>query len=111
VLITGLVSAFTNNVEQNPAISDEVSQEVGIRVEGQVSFVSADQVQASATDAGLDDESVQAVVDSYSDAQLRALKTALLCAGFIVIAAFAGTRNLPSRPLDASPARPEAALA
>jgi EmrB/QacA subfamily drug resistance transporter len=111
VLITGLVSAFTKNVEDNPAISDEVSQEVGIRVEGQVSFVSADQVQASATDAGLDDESVQAVVDSYSDAQLRALKTALLCAGFIVIAAFAGTRNLPSRPLDASPARPEAALA
>jgi MFS family permease len=110
VLITGLVGAFTKNVSDNPGISDEVSQEVGIRVEGQVSFVSADQVQTAAMDAGLDDPTVEALVDSYSDAQLRALKTALLFAGFIVIASFAGTRNLPSRRLDASTARPQATL-
>ena len=96
VLITGLIGAFTKNVADNPAIPDSVSQEVGIRVEGQVSFVSADQVQAAATDAGLDDPTTEALVAEYSDAQLRALKTALLFAGFIVIASFAGTRNLPT---------------
>jgi EmrB/QacA subfamily drug resistance transporter len=96
VLITGLVGAFTANVADNPAIPAAVSEEVGIRVEGQVSFVSADQIETVATDAGLDQPTTEALVADYSNAQLRALKTALLFAGFIVLAAFAGTRNLPS---------------
>ena len=52
-----------------------------------MSFVSADQVETAATDFGLDDETTQALVAEYSDAQLQALKTALLFAGFIVVAA------------------------
>ena len=99
VLITGLIGAFTKNVADNPDLPDSVSQEVGIRVEGQVSFVSADQVETAATDFGLDDETTQALVAEYSDAQLQALKTALLFAGFIVVAAFAGTRQLPTERL------------
>ena len=99
VLITGLIGAFTKNVADNPDIPDSVSQEVGIRVEGQVSFVSADQVETAATDFGLDDETTQGLVAEYSDAQLQALKTALLFAGFIVVAAFAGTRQLPTERL------------
>ena len=82
VLITGLIGAFTDNVADNPELSAEVSQEVGIRLEGQVSFVSADQVEAAAVEAGLEDSEVEALVDDYSEAQLRALKTALLFAGF-----------------------------
>jgi hypothetical protein len=39
-------------------------------------------------------------VASYSDAQLGALKTALLAAGFIVLAAFFATGSLPSRPAE-----------
>jgi hypothetical protein len=100
VLITGLVGAFTQNVADNPAISAEASEEVGIRVQGQVSFVSADQVETTAADAGLDDAEVDEVVSGYEDAQLNALKTALLFAGFIVVASLAGTRNLPARRLD-----------
>jgi Na+/melibiose symporter-like transporter len=98
VLITGLINAFSTNVADDPAISDEVSQEVGIRLQGSVSFVSADDVRAAATEEGLHDATIQAVVSSYEDAQLRALKTALLVAGFIVLGAFAGTRHLPTKP-------------
>ena len=75
-----------------------MSQEVGVRLEGQVSFVSADEVEAAAVEEGLDDSEVEAVVDDYSEAQLRALKTALLFAGFITLGSFAGTRNLPREP-------------
>ena len=95
VLITGLINAFGDNVATNPEVSAEVSQEVGVRLEGQVSFVSADEVEAAAVEEGLDDSEVEAVVDDYSEAQLRALKTALLFAGFITLGSFAGTRNLP----------------
>jgi EmrB/QacA subfamily drug resistance transporter len=99
VLITGLIGAFTANVEDHPEISAEVREEVGVRVQGRVSFVSADQVRTAAGEAGLDQPTTDAVVASYEDAQLRALKTALLFAGFIVLAAFAGTRRLPTEPL------------
>jgi EmrB/QacA subfamily drug resistance transporter len=100
VLITGLIGAFTSNVTDNPAIAAETKQEVGIRVEGDVSFVDSDQVAAAASEAGLDEAEAEAVVTSYEDAQLNALKLALLFVGLIVIASFAGTRNLPTRRFD-----------
>jgi EmrB/QacA subfamily drug resistance transporter len=108
VLISGLITAFTGNVADNPAISDEVKQEVGIRVQGNVSFVESDQVRAAATEEGLDEPTVDALVEDYEDAQLQALKTGLLIAGLIVVASFAGTRRLPTsrfeeQPIEASP--------
>ena len=108
IVITGLLTAFTGNVADNPAISDEVAQEVGIRVEGDVSFVESDQVRGAATEEGLDEPTVDALVEDYEDAQLQALKTGLLIAGLIVVASFAGTRRLPTsrfgeQPIEASP--------
>jgi EmrB/QacA subfamily drug resistance transporter len=99
VLITGLIGAFTKNVADSPEVSDTASAEIGIRVAGQVSFVSADQVEAAGTEFGLEGAELEALVADYSQAQLQALKTALLVAGLIVVASFAGTRNLPSERL------------
>ena len=90
VLITGLIGAFTKDIADNPEIPPEVTEEVGIRVAGQVSFVSAEQVQDAAIEFGVDDAATEALVDSYEEAQLRALKTALLFAGLIVVALTGG---------------------
>jgi EmrB/QacA subfamily drug resistance transporter len=95
VLITGLIGAFNSNVAESPELSTAVREEVGVRLQGGVSFVAAEQIETAAGEAGLDDASADAVVDDYEDAQLQALKTALLAAGFIVLASFGGTRNLP----------------
>jgi hypothetical protein len=97
VVITGLIAAFSANVADDPRVSDAAQQQVEIAVGGDVSFVAADQVRASATAAGVDSETVDAIVESYEDAQLNALKTALLFAGFIVLASFWATRRLPAR--------------
>ena len=102
VLITGLISAFSNNVESHPSISADVRQQVSVRLQSQVSFVASDQVRAAATEAGLNATTTDALVESYSNAQLRALKTALLTAGFIVVAAFFATGPLPTRPFGES---------
>jgi EmrB/QacA subfamily drug resistance transporter len=103
VLISGLITAFTGNVADNPAVSDEVEQEVGIRVQGDVSFVESDQVRAAAVEEGLDESTVDAVVEDYEDAQLQALKTGLLIAGLIVVASFGGTRRLPTSRFEEQP--------
>jgi hypothetical protein len=111
VLITGLIAAFTANVTDHPAISAETKQEVGIRVEGDVSFVDSDQVAAAAAEAGLEGAEAEAVVEGYEDAQLNALKLALLFAGLTVLASFAGTRHLPNRRFDELGAAAEAPAA
>jgi EmrB/QacA subfamily drug resistance transporter len=101
VLITGLITGFSTSVSNNPKVSKEASEQVGVALQGKVSFVSADQVRQAAKAANLDQSNVDAIVSSYEDSQLEALKTALLAAGFIVLASFAGTRRLPSEPFGA----------
>ena len=65
-------------------------------------------MRGTATEEGLDEPEVDALVEDYEDAQLQALKTGLLIAGLIVVASFAGTRRLPTsrfeeQPIEASP--------
>ncbi len=98
VLISGLINSFGEDVAANPAISDEVQGQVGVRLEGDVSFVAATQVRASAEEAGVSAAEADELVGNYEDAQLRALKTALLAAGLITLFSLAGTRNLPREP-------------
>ena len=111
VVITGLIAAFSANVGDDPRVSDAVQEQVEIAVGGDVSFVATDQVRAGATAAGVDSETVDAIVESYEDAQLIALKTALLFAAFIVLASFWATRRLPTRrfeEIDSGPDPPPA---
>jgi Na+/melibiose symporter-like transporter len=100
VVISGLIAAFSTNVADDPRISADVKQQVEIALGGDVSFVASDQVRAGATEAGVEPATVDAVVEHYEDAQLNALKTALLFAGLIVLASFFATRRLPTRRFD-----------
>ncbi len=88
VVITGLITAFTSNIASDPRVSAEAQQQVETAIAGGVSFISADEVRTAATDAGAEPEEVDALVEGYEDAQLNALKTAFLFAGFIVVASF-----------------------
>ncbi len=100
VLITGLIGAFGTNVDEDPQVSSSVESQVGVALQGDVSFVTSDQVRAGAEESGLDETTADAVVSGYEDAQLKALKTALLVAGFIVLASFIPARGLPGKPLE-----------
>ena len=61
------------------------------------SFVAASQVREGAEDARINKATTDALVGHYEDAQLEALKLALLFAALLVLASFPATRNLPSR--------------
>ena len=108
VVISLLASSFAADVASNPDISAEVKNQVSVRLEGDVSFVSSDQVQASAEAAGVSAAETQALVDHYADSQLWALKTGLLVAALLSCAAFLATGGLPGRPAGrAPPTQPE----
>lgn len=100
VVLTGLLGSFSANVASNPQIADEVQAQVQTRLSAGGSFVAAADVEATAAKAGLEEKEVSEVVSSYEDAQLEALKTALLFAALLVLASFFATRNLPTRRFD-----------
>src|SRR5829696_1667354 len=108
VVISGLIGAFGTNVADDPRIAPAVQQEVGVRLDGDVSFVSSDQVRAAAEAEGIDAATTDALVDDYEESQLRALKLGLLLAALLSGAAFLATAKLPARSRGA-PAPPAAA--
>jgi EmrB/QacA subfamily drug resistance transporter len=97
IVITGLIAAFSANVAAHPDVSSEVRQQVEVKLSAGGSFVASDEVRAGAKAAGLDPATVDALVESYEDAQLKALKLAFLVAALIVLASFWATRKLPRR--------------
>jgi hypothetical protein len=100
VVLTGLTNNFVDNVNGDPRISAEVTEQVGVEVANGVSFVSSDDVRDAATAVGISPDETDAIVQSYQDAQLVALKAGLMITGFVVLGALALTGRLPS-------ARPE----
>jgi MFS family permease len=95
VVLSGLIAAVSDNVAADPRIPQEVKQQVEIRLGGDVSFVASEEIRNGAAEAGLDPDTVEALVEDYEDAQIDALKKALLFATFIVVASFWATRRLP----------------
>ncbi|AZP15230.1 MFS transporter [Streptomyces aquilus] len=96
ILIGALAHAFTAQVETHPQLSEATREQVGVSLEAGISFVPTDQVHAAAERAGLPASEVEAVTDSYADAQLDGLKAAILATGGIALASFLVTHHLPA---------------
>jgi MFS family permease len=97
IVLSGLVANFTREVSGDPRISSEVAQQVGVAVGNNATFVPASAVEAAATQANLPPETVTALVEAYSDAQLRSLKVGLLGAAAIGLGSMVFTAKLPKR--------------
>jgi EmrB/QacA subfamily drug resistance transporter len=100
IVISGLIASFTTKVADDPRISADVSQQVEVKMSAGGSFVPAADVRAGAERAGLDAASTDAIVESYEDAQLNALKLAFLFAAFLTVGSFWATRRLPEQRFD-----------
>ncbi|MFE3640901.1 MFS transporter [Streptomyces sp. NPDC059169] len=96
LLIGALAGVFSSRIADDPQISDAAREQAGISIEAGVSFVTTEQVRAAAEEAGLPPTEVDAVVDSYAEAQLSSLKAAILAAAGVTLVGCAFTRNLPN---------------
>jgi MFS family permease len=100
IVISGLIGAFTANIADDPRVSQGVTEQVEVRLSAGGSFVESSQVRAAADAEGFDPGTIDALVENYEDAQLKALKTAFLFASFLVLAALWTARRLPTRRFD-----------
>ncbi|MFF9869965.1 MFS transporter [Streptomyces sp. NPDC013953] len=98
ILIGALAHAFTTQVEDNPRLTAETREQVGVSLQAGITFVPTDQVRSAAERAGLPPSETDAVADSYASAQLDGLKAAILATGGIALAAFLVTPHLPTAP-------------
>jgi EmrB/QacA subfamily drug resistance transporter len=101
IVITGLITAFTGNIADDPQVSSRVQQQVEVQLSAGGSFVASDQVREAAEDVLLAPRATDALVSHYEDAQLEALKLAFLVAALLVLASLWSTRRLPAERLTA----------
>ncbi|MFM9682992.1 MFS transporter, partial [Streptomyces brasiliscabiei] len=89
----------------NPQLSEQTREQVGVALEAGITFVPTDEVRSGAERAGLPSSQVDAVADSYASAQLDGLKAAILAPGGIAVASFLVTPHLPGA-RDGRPRKP-----
>lgn len=100
IIISGLASSFATQVASDERLSPEISEAVEVSLASGVSFVSATDVRAIIEQGDAEPDVVDALVESYEESQLEALRVALLATGAIVIIALFLSRNLPTRRVD-----------
>ncbi|MEM9713929.1 MAG: MFS transporter [Actinomycetota bacterium] len=96
VVVSALVTAFVGDISSDERIAAELTEEIEVRVAAGASFVAADAVETALVAADVDAPQVEAVVESYEEAQLDALRRGLLLAAFLALASLAATRHLPA---------------
>lgn len=99
IVIAGLSASVARIVAQNPEISAPVKAQVATATASGIPFISSDQVRSDVEKAGVTGSEADAIVASYEEGQLQALKTGLLVAGLVTLGALALTGPLPTVPL------------
>ena len=102
VLLLGLLNGFNSRIQANPAVSAGAKTQIAAATERGIPIVTTEQAHKALLDAGLSQADANAVTADYADAQLNALKTAMLAVAFLALLSFWFTRRLPGRPAEAA---------
>jgi MFS family permease len=99
ILLAGLTTGFHDRIRADSDIPPQVQEQIVNGSEQGVQMVSRSAAESIAKQAGLTPEQVDAVVSDYGDAQIDALKRALLGAAFFALIALWFAGELPRVPL------------
>jgi MFS family permease len=95
VLIAALTTSFLSGIAGNPEVPPEVAEQANVELASGVPFISDADLGSALQEAGVDQQTADAVLDDYGNARVDGLRTALaLLAIFAVIALFF-TRRVP----------------
>jgi Na+/melibiose symporter-like transporter len=97
VLIAALTSGFESRIQDNPAVSKPVREQVEQATEKGIPVVPVADVERAATKQGVPADQAKAIADDYGDAQLQGLKRAIGAVGVFALLSLWFTRGLPGR--------------
>ncbi|WP_072804217.1 MFS transporter [Rhodococcoides yunnanense] len=98
VLIATLSTSIVAGIQANPDVPAAVKEQATTELSAGVPFLSDTQLRAAATDASLDESTVENIVELNSDARLDGLRAALSIAALLGIAALFFTGSVPREP-------------
>ena len=97
VLIASLSASFLTGITENPDVPQDVSDQASVELASGVPFISDADLQSALQEAGVNQQTSDAVLDEYGSARVDGLRTALaLLALFCVVALFF-TRRVPTQ--------------
>lgn len=103
LLIAGLTTGFHSRIVTSTVIPPNVADRIVSGTEAGVAVVSQSEAEQIARQAGLPEAQVSEVGKVYSEAQLLALKEAMLGVFILAVVGFWFTRKLPGQPLSQQP--------
>jgi hypothetical protein len=99
VLLMGLLNGFNDRIAANPALSSSTKTQLSAATQQGIEIVTAEQAHAAVLDAGATPEEADAITADYADAQLEALRKAMLAVALLALVSIVFTRLLPAKPL------------
>jgi len=103
ILLTGLTTAFNDNVTNNSDLSSEAKANVSQQTSKGLEFIPTDSAKEIVKQHGATQQQADDLGDSYSDAQIEALRKALLAVAILGLFGFVFTRNLPTERIGPAP--------
>ena len=97
VLLAGLLTGFSTRIAENPTLSEPLRAQIQAATEQGIDIVTTEQARAAAVSAGLTPAEADAVTADYADAQLEALKKAMLAVALLALLSLMFTRRLPGK--------------
>ena len=97
VLISALTTSFFAGIEENPAISQELSSQAQVDLAGGVPFIPDDELSRALADAGVTGATADAVVEENEQARLEGLDSALSVLALLSLVALFFSNRIPTR--------------
>jgi EmrB/QacA subfamily drug resistance transporter len=96
LLIATLTSSFLTNVQQSQAIPARAKEQAQVELAGGVPFVSDADLEAALDEAGAASAATDAALESYADARLAGLRSALAILAVLAILALFLAQSIPT---------------
>jgi MFS family permease len=106
ILIAALTASFLTGIDQNPAVPDEVVTQANVQLSSGGEFISDAQLQSSLEQAGVDEQTTQAVVDENEQARVDGLRATLSLLGLFALIALFFTGRIPTEQPTGTPKEP-----
>ncbi len=96
VLISVLTTTFLSGLENDPAVSDELSSRAEVELSSGIPFVSDAQLEEGLEAAGVDTATSRHVVEDNATARIEGLRAALAVLALFTFVALWTTRRIPT---------------
>ena len=97
VLVAALTASFLTGIAQNPAVPKDLSLNASVQLAAGIPFVSDAQLTTAMQQAGVDQTTIEAVVDENEQARLDGLRAALALLAIIAVIALFFTKRIPQQ--------------